>query len=203
MSARCAALAVLCGSLLLPRPAAADDAAAPASDGLEHLVPSLAEDPFHVSGGERQFLRRLSFSPAFGYLGGDRLYAMRLAYNPNPWLGWEASIGHNPATSVHALLHTLDLVLRKPLPWRVQPFVRAGYGMMLVYPGLSLNADPVTANLLGAGGGVEFYVRNDVALRVDGRALTAIGGHADGEKAVAYHYDEFTIGLSFYRGLGE
>lgn len=203
MSARVAAFAVLCGCLLFPRVAPAADDAAPADDGLEHLVPSLADNPFHVSGGERQFVHRLSFSPAFGTLGGDRLYAMRLAYNPNPWLGWEASIGHNPATSVHALLHTLDLVLRRPLPWRVQPFVRFGYGMMLVYPGLSLNADPVTANLLGAGGGVEFYVRNDVALRVDGRTLTAIGGHADGEKAVAYNYDEFTIGLSFYRGLGE
>ena len=196
-----AAMPAVCGCLLL---AASPASAEPAAEGgLEHLVPSLADHPFHVDGGERQFHRRISFSPAFGRLGDDRLYAMRLAYNPNPWLGWEASIAHNPATSVHALLHTLDAVLRKPLPWRLQPFVRAGYGMMMVYPGLSLNADPVTANLLTAGGGVEFYVRNDVALRVDGRALTAIGGHADGESAVAYHYDEFTIGLSFYRGLGE
>lgn len=182
---------------------AADTAPAAGGDALDHLVPALADDPFHVDGGKRQFLHRISFSPAFGHLGGDRLYALRLAYNPNPWLGWEASIAHNPATSVHALLHTLDAVLRKPLPWRLQPFVKAGYGMMMVYPGLSLNADPVTANLLTAGGGLEFYVRNDVALRLDGRTFTAIGGHADGESAVAYHYDEFTIGLSFYRGLGE
>jgi hypothetical protein len=75
--------------------------------------------------------------------------------------------------------------------------------MMLVFPGESLNADPVTANLLAAGGGVELYVRNDVAIRADARAYTAIGGHQAGESAVAYRYDEMTIGLSFYRGLGE
>jgi hypothetical protein len=185
-------------------PASPEAAAAPASSGgREYLVPALASHPFHVDGGARPFYHRLSFSPAYGSLGHDHLYALRFAYNPNSWLGWEASIGHNPGKSVHALLHTLDAVVRHPLPGRIQPYLRAGYGMMLVYPGESLNADPVTANLLAAGGGVELYVRNDLALRIDARSLTALGGDTHTERTVAYRYDEITFGLSFYRGLAE
>ena len=203
-------LAVLC--LALPAVALADPSAPASPDSVaaaksgnhtEYLVPALASHPFHVDGGDRPFYHRLSFNPAYGSLGHDRLYALRFAYNPNAWLGWEASIGHNPGKSVHALLNTLDAVIRKPLSGRFQPYLRAGYGMMLVYPGESLNADPVTANLLAAGGGVEFYVRNDFALRVDARSLTALGGDARTDGTVAYRYDELTFGLSFYRGLAE
>lgn len=163
----------------------------------------LGDDSFRVSNGPRAFENRLSFSPAWGALGSERLFALRFAWNPNPWLGWEASLGHNPGESVHALLHTIDAVLRRPLRGRVQPYVRAGYGMMLVYPGDSFNADPVTANVLAAGGGVEMYLRDDLAIRGEARSITALGGDARDDGTVAYQYGEFTIGLSFYRGLGE
>jgi hypothetical protein len=158
---------------------------------------------FHLADGPRPFHHRISFSPAWGSLGSERLYALRFAWNPNSWLGWEASLGHNPGESVHALLHTLDAVVRRPFSGRFQPYARAGYGMMLVYPGESFNADPVTANVLAAGGGVEIYLRDDLAIRGDARAVTALAGDARSDGTVAYRYNEFTIGLSFYRGLGQ
>ncbi len=196
---------MLASAMLALQPASAEPAAASAASSAQETqsVTRLVDDPFHIADGPREFHNRLSFSPAWGILGTERLYALRFAWNPNPWLGWEASIGHNPGRSVHALLHTLDAVLRRPLSGRVQPYVRAGYGMMLVYPGESFNADPVTANVLAAGGGVEMYLRDDLAIRTDARAIAALSGDARDEGTVAYRYGEFTIGLSFYRGLGE
>jgi hypothetical protein len=213
----CAALA---GTWLAAAPVAADEATvaapvvdAPAAAGasaadsgpaeLRYLVPDLAEDPFRLDDGRRPYRNRISFSPAYGSLGSERLYAIRLAWNPNAWLGWEASVGHNPGQSVHAVLHTLDAVVRHPFPGRLQPYLCAGYGMMLVYPGESFNADPVTANVLAAGGGLEIYVRNDLAIRAETRAISALSGDEREDGTVAYRYGEFTIGLSFYRGLGE
>jgi hypothetical protein len=185
--------------------ASAEDApAASASaihDGREYLVPELAVDPYGIASGPRPFLRRLSFSPAYGAFGRGRIYALRLAYNPNSWLGYEAGVGHNPGTSVHALVHTLSAVVRRPLAGRFQPYATLGYGMMLVYPGETVNADPVTKNALAFGGGLEVYVRDDAALRFDLRRATVIGGERDGTGTVAYTYDEATVGFSFYRDL--
>jgi hypothetical protein len=184
--------------------AAAAPASQPASvisDGREYLVPELAENPFRIEPGRREYIHRLSFSPCAGQLGDRPLYAMRLAYCPNTWLGWEAALGHNPGNSVHALAHSLSSHLRYPLPGRFQPYASLGYGMVLVYPGESLNADPVTSNILYAGGGCEVFIRSDVALRVEIRSATVLDtAGADGE-SIAYEYGEYTAGLSFYRGL--
>lgn len=199
---------LLVAATCLPRGAVAappEPEEVPASSvfhGRQYLVPELAEDPLRVDAGARRFLRRLSFSPGFGTLGDERLYALRAAYNPNPWLGWEVALGHNPGESVHALLHTLSAVVRYPLPWRLQPYGSLGYGMIMVYPGESLNTDPVTKNALSAGGGLELYVRNDVALRFELRSVTVLGGPAESGGTVAYRYGERTIALAFYRELG-
>jgi len=163
-------------------------------DGLEYLVPELAGGSFHVDVGRRPFRHRFAFSPAFGKLGGGKLYTIRAAYSPNPYLTWEATVGHNPGKSVHAMVHTLSAVLRYPLPGRVQPYGSLGYGMILVFPGESLNADPVTENTLTAGAGVELFVRNDLAVRLDARSVTVPGN-------AVYQYGELTAGLSFYRGI--
>ena len=197
-----AGLVSVTSALVVPAACVAGAEPTPIKDGREYLVPALSEHPFHVD-GERTFLHRLSLSPGYGTLGSETLYALRFGYNPSTWLGWEASIEHNPGQSVHALLHTLDAVVRYPLPGRLQPYARIGYGMILVYPGESLNADPATANLFAAGGGVEVYVRNDLAIRADARSLTAVGGDTHEGGGVARRYDELMIGLSFYRGLGE
>lgn len=188
-----------------PEIAGASEPAAPQRifHGREYLVPELAENPLHVDDGPRRFLNRLSFSPAYGQLGNESLYDMRVAYNPNAWLGYEIALGHNPGESVHALLHTLSALVRYPIPWRLQPYGSLGYGMIMVFPGEAIQSDPVTKNALTAGGGVEFYVRNDVALRVEARNITIIGNDRSTKETVAYQYTEATVGLSFYRGLGQ
>ncbi|NNE44084.1 MAG: hypothetical protein HKN12_07730 [Gemmatimonadetes bacterium] len=171
--------------------------------GREYFVPELAENTFAIDPGPRDYLHRFAFSPAFGRLGDERFFAFRAAFNPNRWLGWEASIGHNPGQSVHALTHSLNAVVRYPLPWRIQPYGTVGYGMIMVFPGEALNSDPVTENLFSAGGGVELYVRNDLAFRFDARSLTVPGGDPVTGGSTTYQYRQFTAGLSFYRGLAQ
>jgi hypothetical protein len=171
-------------------------------DGREYLVPALADDPFSIGEGPRPYERRLSFTPGAGSFGGDRMYSLRVAYSPNSWLGWEAGLEHTPGEAVHAVLHTVGAVGRYPLPWRVQPYARAAYGMMMVFPGNSLKADPVTENALIAGGGIEFFIRDDVALRAEMSLATIIGGDRASDETVAYQYRQTLIALSFYRALG-
>ena len=180
-------------------PAAA--AGATSAHGLEALEPELAAHPYRLEPGVRPYRQRLSVSPAYGYLGGQTLYAFRLAYNPDPWLGYEASIGHNPGQSVHAVLHSLSVIVRRPLPWRVQPYLTGGYGMIMVYPGRSLKADQVTKNTLTAGGGLELYIRSDLAVRGELRHATVFGKQRDRDGVVAYGYSQGTIGLAFYRAI--
>ena len=129
----------------------------------------------HLTEGKRRFERHFSVSPAVGKLGTDDLFALRLAYNPVAWLGWEISLGHNPASSLHSLIHTFNALLRYPLAARFQPYGTLGYGMMTVYPGQAVKADPVTKNTVTIGGGLELYVRDDVALRGEMRMATVIG----------------------------
>ncbi len=169
-------------------------------NGREYIVPELAEDPFAIKPGPRPFMKRLAFSPAYGNLGDDEYYLFRLAFNPDSWLGWEASVGHSPGETVHALLNTINAIVRYPLPWRLQPYGSAGYGMIMVFPGEALNADPVTKNVISYGGGLEAYVRNDVAIRFEMRGTTVFGGESD-QGTVAYRYQEATVGFAFYREL--
>jgi hypothetical protein len=187
--------------------ASSDDSVAVASapfasaDGLEHLVPELAGNPYHLDAGVRPYLRRLALSPGFGSLGSERLFVLRVAYSPNSWLGYEAAIGHNPSQAVHAIAHTFSAIVRRPLAGRIQPYLAAGYGMFAVLPGRSLGADPVTKNSLSFGGGLEFYVRGDLALRVEARRTTLFGRQSGREGVVTFDYFEQTVGLSFYRTL--
>lgn len=206
-------LALLAAIALASAPARAQDAPAdgaataeaPAAahrrDGLEALVPALAENAYALAPGPRPFLHRLAVTPAFGLLGTERLFAMRVAYNPNPWLGYEAELAHNPSQAVHAILHRLSVVVRRPLPGRLQPYATAGYGMTVVLPGRSVNADAVTKNMLALGGGLELYIRDDLALRAEMRRSTVFGRQANREGLVAYDYAEQTLGLAFYRTL--
>lgn len=168
---------------------------------LEPLVPAVAGNPYRLEGGVRPFYHRLSFSPGWGDLGSDRLFVARLAYNPEGWLGYEASVGHNPGQSVHAVLHTFNAIVRRPLPGRFQPYASFGYGMVMVFPGQTINAKPVTKNTLAVGGGLEFYIRNDLALRADVQHATVFGRERDHEGVVGFNYLQKTIALAFYRSL--
>ena len=183
-------------------PAVAAEDAPETGKGLEALFPEVAAAPVGLDPGTKPFRNRLAVSPAFGWVGSQRLYTMRISYNPNPWLGYEASIGHNPGQAVQALFHMLSAVVRYPMPGRLQPYGTVGYGMILVFPGKSINADPATENTLSYGAGLEFYIRNDLALRAEARGLTVLGGAREQEGTVAYNYMETTFGLSFYREIG-
>lgn len=168
---------------------------------LEPLVPALALHPYALDPGVRPFANRLAVSPGFGSLGSEKLFVLRVAYNPNAWLGYEGSLGHNPSQAVHAVLHTFNVIVRKPLPGRFQPYLSGGYGMMVVLPGRSVNADPVTKNALAAGGGLEIYIRSDLALRAEMRRMTVIGRQQNRDDLVGFNYREQTLALAFYRSL--
>jgi hypothetical protein len=168
---------------------------------LEALVPELADAPYRLDPGPRPFQHRVSMSPSVGYLGSESLFAFRLGYYPDSWLGYEATVAHNPGESVHAVLHTVSAIVRHPLAGRFQPYVSGGYGMIMVFPGQSLNASPVTKNALAVGGGLEFFIRSDLALRADVRHATVFGRERDRDGVVAYGYLQETVGLSFYRSV--
>lgn len=181
-------------------PAIADSSAP--DDGLIYLVPSFKDSGYHITKDRNRFSHRISFSPAYGQFGSDDVFAFRIGYTPNTWLGYEVSFEHNPASSLHALMHTFNVILRYPLSGRIQPYATVGYGMMTVYPGQAINADSVTKNTLTAGGGLEFYIRDDVAIRGEMRGATVLGQQLNTEGTVAYDYREYTIGFVFSRSLG-
>ena len=215
ISGWCLALLIAAGTTTSHAATVDDDPATPASvaaepapqppvlmaDGLEALVPEVAEHPYHLAPGVRPYQGRLSFSPAFGYLGSDKLYSLRVTYNPNSWLGYEAAVGHNPSQAVSAVLHTLSVMVRHPFAGRFQPYLTGGYGMLLVSPGNSINAKPVTKNALTGGGGLEFFIRGDLAIRAEMRGATVFGSQRDHAGVVAYDYLQETIGFAFYRSI--
>jgi len=190
------ALAALAAAAATAR---AEEAAPPA---LEPLVPELAGSPFRLPPGVRPYRNRLSVSPAYGRFGAEPLFALRVGYNPSERLGWEGSLVHNPGVAVHGVLHSVNAIVRQPLPGRFQPYVKGGYGMFMVSPGPSLNAKPVTKNALLIGGGVECYLRGDLALRVESQLATIVGRNSSGDGNAAYRYGMSTIGLAFYRTVG-
>lgn len=169
--------------------------------GLIALVPSLARHPYQLEPGVRPFAHRLAVSPGYGFFGSEKLYTLRATYQPDAWLGYEASLGHNPGQSVHAVLHTFSVLVRRPMAGRIQPYLAAGYGMVLVFPGQSVNAKPVTKNALSAGGGLEWFLRDDLAIRGDLRHATVFGQQRDREGLVTFDYLQGTVGLSFHRTL--
>lgn len=169
---------------------------------LSYLVPELKGRGYRMSPGSRPFRNRVTFSPAAGQLGSHQLFAIRFGFYPNSWLGYEVALGHNPSESLHALIHTFNVILRYPIPWRLQPYGTLGYGMLTAYPGQAINADPVTKNTLTAGGGLEFYIRDDVAVRGEMRSATVMGQEPNTDGTVAYSYREYTFGFTFYRSLG-
>ena len=182
---------------------AAPPAAESTPDQRYYLVPELQNGAATISPGARQFRRRVALSPAVGKFGEDDLFALRVAFNPDRWFGYEVSLGHNPASSLHALLHTFSVQLRYPFAGRFQPYGSVGYGMMTVYPGQAIKADPVTKNVLAFGGGLEVYLRDDVALRGEARSAVVLGQYRGQDDTVAYTYAELTLGMVFYRGLGD
>ena len=206
MTPRAALRLALAGLALLALPRAARAAGAPADsvvfvNGLEALRPEAARAPFALTTGVRPFRNRLSVSPGYGVLGRDRLFVLRAAYHPSSWLGYEAALGHDPGQSVHAILHSFSVLARWPLSGRLQPYAAAGYGMVMVEPGPSINAKPVTKNALTGGAGLEWFIRDDLSLRSEVRQAAVFGEQRGQTGVVVYDYTQATIGVSFYRSI--
>jgi opacity protein-like surface antigen len=198
------ALAAVTMLLALPRAARAAEASPDSATlvhGLEALRPEAARAPFALSPGVRPFRGRLSVSPAYGMLGHDRLFALRVAYHPTNWLGYEAALAHDPGQSVQAVLHSFNVLVRWPLAGRFQPYGAAGYGMVMVEPGASINAKPVTRNALTGGAGMEWFIRDDLSLRSEVRQAAIFGEQRGQAGVVVYDYTQATIGLAFYRSI--
>jgi opacity protein-like surface antigen len=170
-------------------------------DGLEALVPDAARAPFALQPGVRPFQERREVSPGYGVMGTDKLFVLRAAYHPSRWLGYEATLGHNPGHSVHAVMHTFGLIARWPVAGRFQPYATGGYGMVMVQPGPSLNAKPVTKNALSGGAGMEWFIRDDLALRGEWREAAVFGEQRGRDGIVVYDYTQATLGLAFYRSI--
>jgi hypothetical protein len=139
----------------------------------------------------------LTLALGAGQLGTEPLYAFRLAWLPTPRLGFEASLAHNPSSATHAALHHLDGVVNLASLGRVRPFAVAGLGTIHVFPGTALNAKSVTKLLLDCGGGTHLFVRDDVALRFEGRATWIVDQQQDHRGVL--DYAQWSVGLTFFR----
>jgi hypothetical protein len=169
------------------------------------VAPVAAQETTDAHADDLQFVERrpaaghLALTASAGQLGNDPLYNLRLAYFASSWLGLEATVAHNPAGSVHAALHYANAIALVPNLSRLRPFATAGVGMIHVFPGTAINANSVTKLLLNAGGGTHVFLRDDLALRFEARSFTVL----DQQEAHrgAYHYLEWSGGLTFYRSL--
>ena len=91
-------------------------------------------------------------------------------------------------------LHALD-----PTAYAAPTFMLFSGGLML---GAVFMATDMVGSPMTAGGGMEFYIRNDVALRGEIRSATVLGQQLGVDGTIAYQYREYTIGFAFYRSLG-
>jgi len=149
--------------------------------------------------GRRHPAGHLALTTSGGQLGDHPIYNLRLAYFGRDWLGLEATIAHNPASDVHAALHYANATALLPNLSRVRAFATAGLGIIHVFPGTAINADPVTKLLVNAGGGTHLFLRDDLALRFEARSFTVLDQQESHRGA--YHYFEWSGGLTFYRSL--
>src|SRR5678816_1082410 len=53
-----------------------------------YLVPSLEDAGYRFDLDREHFAHRIGFSPAYGALGENELFAFRISYSPNTWLGY-------------------------------------------------------------------------------------------------------------------
>lgn len=92
---------------------------------------------------------------------------LRVGYYPRSFVGFELEGGVIPtriADGQRATLYTFRPVVQAQLPYRIAPFIRAGFGLVGISSG-ALGKDVDGA--LNLGGGVKFRVNHLVALRLD------------------------------------
>jgi hypothetical protein len=163
------------------------------------IAPARAQDADSGWNATSPSSETLTLGATAGRLGDDPVYALRLGYFAKSWLGLEATLAHNPSSDVHALLHYANATARWQSPVRLAPFVTAGLGTIHVFPGNAVNARSVTKLLLNVGGGTHFFLRDDIALRLEARSFTVVDQQE--ARGGAYHYLEWSGGLTFSRPL--
>ncbi|MGB1012565.1 MAG: OmpA family protein [Nannocystaceae bacterium] len=168
------------------------DAAAPAPEAQPEAQPA-SEEPAAAASDEVPWIRRyrpqrnqielgiyggLFFPSAehelydpmlmhqpYGSLAPD--FGVRAGYYPLRFLGIELEGGVMPTRSEDgesAFIYKFSPVLLAQLPYRIAPFVRAGFGLLgASTTSLGGDIDPS----LNIGGGVKFYVNRWLALRLD------------------------------------
>jgi hypothetical protein len=163
----------------------------------------LAEQPSELNPPRSSVLddhtSHVAFSVDAGQLGQEPIYNLRLAFFPIHRLGLEATLAHNPASGVHAALHHFGALVPVGTLWRLRPFAAAGIGTIQVFPGTSVNADTVTRLSLATGGGAHFFVRDDVALRFEGRSFVVLDQQEEDRGTL--RFTQWSVGLTFYRAL--
>lgn len=152
-----------------------------------HLSSSLKNSPYDQSG-------RFEVGPFVGYhyfddkqnLEDSFSYGGRLGYNFTSNLGAEITLGvvdsnvddkslvgrekgqyRSPTGSVDLKYYQVDAIYQFSPKQRLSPFITAGIGRSLYSPGV-MNNDSNTMNL---GIGAKYWVKNDIAVRVDIRAF--------------------------------
>ena len=141
----------------------------------------------------------VAFSVDAGQLGQDPVYDLRLAFFPIHRLGLEATLSHSPASGVHAALHHFGALVPVATVWRLRPFATAGMGTIQVFPGTAVNATTVTRLSVAAGGGAHFFVRDDVALRFEGRSFVVLDQQEEDRGTL--QFTQWSVGLTFFRAL--
>ena len=162
-------------------------------------VEAATKTPSRTSVVLRDQTGNVSFSVNAGQLGQDPVYDVRLAFFPIPHLGLEATLAHNPASGVQAVVHQLGALVPVGTLWRLRPFAAVGMGTIQVFPGAAVNATTVTRLSFAAGGGVHFFVRDDVALRFEGRTFVVLDQQEESRGAL--QFTQWSVGLTFYRAL--
>jgi hypothetical protein len=81
----------------------------------------------------------------------------------------------------------------------VRPFVVAGLGTIQVFPGTSVQAVTVTRLALNGGGGFHVFVRDDVALRFEGRSFALLDQQEESQGTL--RFSQWSAGVTFYRSL--
>ena len=141
----------------------------------------------------------LSLTAGAGQLGSQPVYELRLGYFPTAYLGMEATLAHNVASGLHAVLHYVNADAQVGTFCRVRPFATAGLGTIEVFPSGAVAASSVTKLLLNAGGGLWFVLRDAVAMRLEARSFTVFD-QQEGHRG-AYDYGEWNVGFTFHRSL--
>jgi hypothetical protein len=176
--------------LSLQLPAAAQEGP---SDTASFPVGSAASATLHDPTGH------LAFTAGAGQLGAKPIYALQLAFHPHRRFALEATLAHNPASGVHAALHHFGAQVPVGSLWRLRPFLAAGLGTIQVFAGDAIQADTVTRLALNGGAGAHFFVRNDVALRVEGRSFALLDQQEENRGTL--QFTQWSAGVTFYRSL--